>query len=72
MMSKDQAARWIIQELAKVTSCEMAIKRIENFKLSQGFFNSPEGIKIGKKEPHARQAQIDLINEIAKKFNISI
>jgi hypothetical protein len=72
-MTKDQAARWITQEFSKVKTPEEAENRIKSYRESvNGFFKSPAGIALGKKMPHARQAQHDLAEMISKKFNITI
>lgn len=69
-MTKDEAAQWVKQELAKVDSLAAAQSHLKAYANSKPFFESAGGIASAAKDPHARQARHDLASAVIAKFRL--
>jgi hypothetical protein len=70
-MNKQQAAAWVRQERAKITTREQATKHLAAYEQAcEGFFKSPAGIASEQADPEARKARHILAADIKAKFQL--
>ncbi len=69
-MNKQQAAQWVKQELAKITTVDKAQQHLASYFQSKAFFESPAGIASAKRDPLARAARHDLAAAVKAQFKL--
>jgi hypothetical protein len=68
-MTQKQAAEWVKQELAKITTPEQIEAHLSAYAKSLAFFESAAGKASAERDPHARAARHALAAEVAQLRN---